>query len=143
MANFSYPVTIVADDNGTFVVDVIDFSEAHSFGETEDEALMWAEDCLEEVVYGRMALRQQIPLPSAARRRKSVTLPAMTAARVVLYRLVQQRKLSNAQLARRLGWDIARVARLFDGRYRPRVDDLETALRALGKRLVIDLADAA
>ena len=35
----AYPVTLTKDSNGTILVDFPDFPEAHTFGDTKDEAL--------------------------------------------------------------------------------------------------------
>jgi hypothetical protein len=42
-----------------------------------------------------------------------------------------------------LGWDQTRVRRVLDLGRRTRLEDIEAALRALGKRLVIDVENAA
>ncbi|MDY0272755.1 MAG: type II toxin-antitoxin system HicB family antitoxin [Advenella sp.] len=42
-----YPVTLIPDDNDTFLVEFPDIPEANSVGEDEQEALLNAEDALE------------------------------------------------------------------------------------------------
>jgi antitoxin HicB len=49
----------------------------------------------------------------------------------------------KADLARRLGWHAPQVDRLLDLDRASRLDQLEAALAALGKRLSIELRDAA
>jgi antitoxin HicB len=51
--------------------------------------------------------------------------------------------LRKADLARRLGWHVPQVDRLLDLRHASRIDQIEAALAALGKRLVIAVRDAA
>jgi antitoxin HicB len=50
--------------------------------------------------------------------------------------------LNKRQLADRMGWRPFQVTRLFDGRHGSRLDQIEAALVALGRRLVIT-SDAA
>jgi antitoxin HicB len=71
-----------------------------------------------------------------------VALPALTASRLEAYRAMRAAGLNKRQLAERLGWQPAQVARLFDGRHASRLDQIEAALAALGRRLVIE-SDAA
>ncbi len=45
--------------------------------------------------------------------------------------------LNKKQLAERLGWQPSQVTRLFDGRHASRLDQIDAALKALGRRLVV------
>jgi antitoxin HicB len=92
---------------------------------------------LEEAVLGMMAHGEEVPLPSAAKGRPSVALPALTAAKLEAYRAMRAAGLNKKQLAERLGWQPSQVTRLFDGRHASRLDQIEAALKALGRRLVV------
>jgi antitoxin HicB len=72
-----------------------------------------------------------------------VRLPPLTVAKVELYRAVRAAGVSKAELGRRLGWHGPQVDRLFDLNHRSRIEHLDRALRAIGKRLEIKVADAA
>jgi antitoxin HicB len=50
---------------------------------------------------------------------------------------------SNGELARRLGWQDPQIDRLLDLNHASRLDQIETALAALGKRLDVRMSDAA
>jgi antitoxin HicB len=100
-------------------------------------ALAQAEDFLEEAVLGMIAHNEAVPLPSAAEGRPTVTLPALTAAKLEAYRAMRAAGLNKKQLAERLGWQPSQVTRLFDGRHASRLDQIEAALRVLGRRLVV------
>jgi antitoxin HicB len=89
-----------------------------------------------------MADRRDIPRPSPARGRPTVTLPALSAAKLALYRAMRQSGVTKAELGRRLGWHGPQIDRLLDLRHASRLDQIEEALRALGKRLVIDVRAA-
>ena len=49
----------------------------------------------------------------------------------------------HQDLARRLGWAETQLRRVLDPRRRSRLEDIEAALGALGKRLVIEVENAA
>src|SRR5205085_4369339 len=108
-----------------------------SQGDNRPEALVNAEDLLEEMVLGRMAHGEEVPLPSPANGRPTVALPALTAAKLEAYRAMRAAGLNKKQLAERLGWQPSQVTRLFDGRHASRLDQIEAALRVLGRRLVV------
>ena len=102
-----------------------------------------AVDALETVIIGRMADRKEIPLPSPARSRPTVTLPLQSAIKTAIYQAMRQRKTTKGGLARKLGWNPPQVDRLLSLRYRTRLDLLEQALAALGKKAEIRIRDAA
>ena len=139
----AYPVDLERDTNGTLLVTFPEFAEAVTFGDDESDALLRAVDALETVLAARIDDREEIPLPSPAVGRPSVVLPALTAAKVLLYRAMRERGVRKADLARRLGWHGPQIDRLLDLNHASRLDQIEAALAALGKRLTLDLADAA
>jgi antitoxin HicB len=139
----AYPVDLERDTNGTLLVTFPDFAEAVTFGEDEGDALLRAEGALETVLAARIEDREDIPLPSPAAGRACAVLPALTAAKVLLYRAMREAGVRKADLARRLGWHGPQIDRLLDLDHASRLDQIEAALAALGKRLTVDLADAA
>src|SRR4051812_15251046 len=137
----SWPVDLIPADEAGFVVIFPALANGWSQGETREEALALAEDLLEEIILGRMASNEDIPLPSPPRAdddRPRVLLPALAAAKLETYRAMRAAGLNKRQLAQRLGWQPSQVTRLFDGRHASRLDQIEAALAALGRRLVID-----
>jgi antitoxin HicB len=142
MSRFAYPATIRPDKPG-FVVTFDDFGVGVTHGDTREEALAWAVDLLETIVSSEMADNADIPLPSAARGRPLVSLSPLSSAKLALYLAMREAGMSKAELCRRLGWHMPQVARLLDLRHSSRLDLLDQALAALGKRLVIDVRDAA
>jgi antitoxin HicB len=139
----AYPVNLERDTNGTLLVTFPEFAEAVTFGEDESDALLRAVDALETVLAARIDDREDIPLPSPARGRPCAVLPALTAAKVLLYRAMREAGVRKADLARRLGWHGPQIDRLLDLNHASRLDQIEAALAALGKRLLVDLTDAA
>ncbi|HZU90023.1 MAG TPA: type II toxin-antitoxin system HicB family antitoxin [Stellaceae bacterium] len=132
----AYPVDLEQEEDGGYVVILPDIPGATQ-GDTFDEALAQAEDMLEEAVLGMMAHNEEVPFPSPARGRPTVSLPALTAAKLEAYRAMRAAGLNKSQLAARLGWQPSQVTRLFDGRHLSRLDQIEAALAALGRRLVV------
>jgi antitoxin HicB len=108
-----YPVLFTADDNGTILVTCPDLPEVTTFGEDEDDALQRAADAIEEALAARIAGRKDIPAPSPARGRPVAALPALTAAKVELYRTARVQGITKAELGRRLAWHGPQVDRLF------------------------------
>jgi antitoxin HicB len=138
----AYPVRLEREEDGGYVVTLPDIGYGATQGDTLGEALVQAEDLLEEAVLGMMAHGEEVPLPSPAKGRPTVALPALTAAKLEAYRAMRAAGLNKKQLAERLGWQPSQVTRLFDGRHASRLDQIEAALKALGRRLVVS-SDAA
>ena len=139
----AYPVELTPDTNGTLLVTFPDFPEATTFGRDEGDALLRAVDALETVLAARIDDREEIPLPSGPAGRRLVALPALSAAKVLLDRAMREAGVRKTDLARRLGWQGPQIDRLLDLGYASRLDQIEQALAALGKRLTVDIADAA
>ncbi len=141
---YTYPVVLEPDDNDTVMVTFPDVPGAVTFGDDEDEALMRAVDALETIFIAHIGDRHDIPKPSQPRKgQKTVTLPSLSAAKVTLYQTMREQGLRKADLARRLHCDFRQVDRLLDLRHRSRLDQIDAALAALGKRLEIGLKGAA
>lgn len=132
-----YPVQLEREEDGGYVVTLPDIGYGATQGDTLAEALAQAEDLLEEAVLGMMAHGEEVPLPSPPKGRPTVALPALTAAKLEAYRAMRAAGLNKKQLAERLGWQPSQVTRLFDGRHASRLDQIEAALKALGRRLVV------
>lgn len=140
---FTYPVVLTPDDNDTVIATFADFPEAITYGTDKEDALFRAIGALEEAIAVRMDDREAIPPPSALKRRPGVTLPALTAAKVMVYQTMMETGVRKSDLARRLGWHGPQVDRLLDLNHASRLDQIEAALCALGKKLTVDIQDAA
>lgn len=131
-----YPVLLEPQDDG-YVVTLPDIPYGATQGDSFEDALTQAEDFLEEAVLGMMAHGEDVPFPSSAEGHPTVGLPALTAAKLEAYRAMRAAGLNKKQLAERLGWQASQVTRLFDGRHASRLEQIEAALRVLGRRLVV------
>ena len=133
----AWPVRLETDDRGAVLVSFPDIPEALTEGATEQEALAEAQDCLIAALGGYIDERRNIPNPSPGRGLPLVALPALVAAKIALYRAMRERGLSNAALARQLGSVEGAVRRLIDLDHRSHIGQVEAALHALGRRLVV------
>lgn len=142
MTVLRYSVELVEDDNGTLLVTCPELPEVTTFGEDEPEALRRARDAIEEALAARMADRDDIPegRTTAAR---SIDLPLLTAMKVELYRTARREGVRKADLAKRLNVHGPQVDRLFDLRHASKVEQIEGAFRALGKRIEFEVKGAA
>jgi antitoxin HicB len=130
---------------GGYVVTFPDFGYGVTQGETFEEAMEMAEDLLMLTLAD--FIREGKPLPTPARRRGShfrpVALPGLQSAKVDLYAAFLRSGLKKAELARRMGIPKTHVDRLFSLRHHSRLGQIEAALAALGKRLHVEVRDAA
>lgn len=135
--SLAWPVRLDPAEEGGFVVNFPDFPEGWSQGNSHQEALAQAADLLETMVANYMAEDWDLPEPSAADGRPLVALAPLVAAQAELFRAMRKAGLTKAGLAER-----QQVLRLFDIRRAPRLNQIEAAMRALGRRLVVT-SDAA
>ncbi len=141
MSSFGYHVVLTPDDNDTLLVTCPDLPEVTTFGEDSDDAVLRAADAIGEALASRMAHRKEIPEPTI-QDGPFVSLGAADALKVRVYQALQSSGIKRSELARRLGQHAPQVDRLFDLRHASRIDQLDAALRTVGKRLVFDIEDA-
>ena len=139
-----FPVVLDPEEDGSAInVSFPDVRGALTWGDDEAEALSLAEDCLIAALGGYMKLNKSIPRPSPSRGRPTVTLPPLVAAKLALYEAMRTRGVAGEDLATRLGMAEPAVRRLLDLDHRSHIDQVEAALRCLGKRLEVTVRDAA
>ncbi len=138
-----YPVSLAREGSRT-TVSLPDFPNVHTYGDDEEEALTRAVDALETYLMGMIEDREPIPEPHSPRRRQRlITLPALTEAKIELYRQMRAAGVGKAELARRLHCHLPQIDRLLNLNHASRLDQIEQALLAVGKRLTISIEDAA
>lgn len=136
---FDYPVKLTPDGD-TVLVTFPDVPEAITFGADEDEALLQAVDALESALAMYVQARTALPVPSKPRRGQRTVRPsALEAAKLGVYQAMTEQGVKKAELARRLGWHMPQVDRLFDLKHASRLDQLEAAARALGRALEVKI----
>lgn len=137
---FDFPVTLTPDD-GTVLVTFADVPEAITFGADEGEALRNAVDALETGLSFYVDARKPLPKPGKPKRgQKTVRPSALESAKLGVYKAMTEQGVKKAELARRLGWHMPQVDRLFDLRHASRMDQIEAAAAALGRHIEITVA---
>ncbi len=137
-----YPVSLTTE-GGHVLVDFLDLP-AHTYADDEDEALARAVDALTTMIGAYMRQRQPIPAPSApGRGARTVPLPPLLVAKVELYNTMLAQRVNKAELGRRLRWHLPQIDRVLDVRHASRLDQLEQALAAVGKRLELHVVEEA
>ena len=134
-----YPVRLKPEKEGGYVVTFPDIPEAITQGEDVEDALMHARDALESALEFYFDDQRAVPLPSKPKRGQYlVDLPLSVSAKVLLLNEMLRQKVRPAELARRLGTTPQEVNRLTNIRHTTRIDRVDAAMRALGKRLIVD-----
>ncbi|MCI0653636.1 MAG: type II toxin-antitoxin system HicB family antitoxin [Methylococcaceae bacterium] len=136
-----YPAIVEKDpETGTVMVSFPDIPFAHSVGDDEAEVLLNAEDALVTAFEIFEENREAIPTPSEATKGQPVAiLSVIVAAKVALYNAMLSESKRKADLARLLNVAPTLVDRLLSFRHKSRIEQIETALAVLGKRLVVGI----
>jgi antitoxin HicB len=139
-----YPLTLRPDQNGTIIAQAVDAPGALTVGRNESDAIAQANDALMTLFAHLISEGEPIPTPSRPKRGQAcAVLPPMAAAKLAIYQAMREANLTQSALAEKLGCDPRQVRRLLDLDHHSRLDQLDAALAALGKRLVIEVQDAA
>ncbi|PLR40735.1 antitoxin [Chimaeribacter californicus] len=133
-----YPVTFDCDETGCAVL-FPDIPEAMTGGDTREEALSMAQDALVTAFDFYFEDRREIPAPSTEGE-AFVEVPASVAAKVLLLNTLVQQGVSNAELARLIDTRPQEVQRIVSLSHSTKIDTIQKALLALGKRLEITAA---
>jgi len=135
--SLAYPAHLDPAEEGGFIVTFPDFRVGVTQGDDRQEALAQAADLLETMVANYKAEGWDLPEPSPARGRPLVRLAPLVAAKAELYRAMRKAGIDKAELARRIGIAPEAVDRLFSIHHKTGLDQIEAALAALGRRLVV------
>jgi antitoxin HicB len=120
------------------------FPEAIAAGPNAAAGRAEAELALEVAVLGRLANGVELPLPQrvGGRGRVLVAVPALAAAKAVAITAWHEANISKTELARRLGVEESEVRRILDPHHGTKIDRLAAATAALGRRMIVGVADA-
>lgn len=134
---YAYPAKFTKSGDAILVT-FRDLREANTFGNDREDALGSAVDCLDVALLFRLKDDREIPEPSEPKRGE-VVIPAspQVAAKVAFVLAFKASGLSRVALAKRLGWAESEIRRLLDPNHNTKLDRIDIALRALGRRLVI------
>ena len=137
----AYPVALEVRPD-TVLVSFPDIPEALTEGGTKADALSEAADCLVAALGGYVRQRRRIPTPSHVQDAPLVQLPALVAAKLALHEAMRKQNATASELADQLGTTKEAVRRLMDVDHRTPIHQVESALEALGMRLVVEACAA-
>lgn len=138
-----YPVHLEPDDNDAILATFPDVPEAVTFGNDEADARSHAVGALTAIFSAYMDDRQRIPMPSPLKGRPGVILPVGLSAKILLWNAMLDAGIRKADLARKLNLSPTVIDRLLSLTHASRIEQIETALAALGKKLVVGVREAA
>ena len=135
---YDYPVIIHEDENPGVAVTAPDLPEFNSAGDDIADALRESVDGIETALSIYVDQRRVIPLASKPEPGQQVVqLPAVTVAKIVLWNQMRERGMRKADLCRHLGLAQTQGDRLVDFLHTSKMEAIEKALNALGRRLVV------
>lgn len=132
-----YPAKIESDGD-SWMVSFPDVPEALSAGATHEEALSMAKDALVSAFEFYFEDKREVPSPSRVRRGYvPIEVPASVAAKVLLLNEMVRQRVRPSELAKRMGTTAQEITRLTQLSHATKIDGIDSALHALGKRLEI------
>jgi antitoxin HicB len=132
-----FPATFTPEE-GKVVVRFRDIPEAITQGDDEVDAMDMAEDVLVSAMDFYVDDKRPVPLPSPARTGdRMVTLPLSVASKILLLNEMLAQNVGPSELARRMNSLPQYVNRLTDLHHTTKIDTVEKAMTALGKRFVL------
>ena len=112
---------------------------AHTCGDDRAEALEMAEDALVVALCAYVDNDEDIPVPGdAGEAQVMVAVPPLVAAKLALYTAMRRQGVTADELAERLGVGEDAVRKVMDPDYGSHLTQVEKALRAVGRSLVVE-----
>ncbi|MCK5230665.1 MAG: type II toxin-antitoxin system HicB family antitoxin [Desulfobulbaceae bacterium] len=141
MKNFLYPAKIEKGEDCFFLVTFRDIKFAATDGRTIEEAKEEAVDSLNEALASIISDNEPLPLPTKPKKGEYLIAPdALIAAKAALYVAVKEEGLSKTALAKRLNLSEAVGRRLLDPKYQTKIINIDKALTAMGRKMIIGYA---
>ena len=143
---YAFPTNIVLDEEEAkesgreaYVVTFPDVYGANTGGWSWEEALEMAEDCLGVALSIYVKKSKDIPVPSPLQEGQVlIPVPLIVAAKLTLYTAMRKQGITNVALAARLGLSEGAVRRLVNPLHRSHISQVEKALKAVGRSLVVE-----
>ena len=144
MFTFAYPARLTAGRDGRVLVEFVDLPRVATDGKDRREAFEEAMDALGSDLSIRLSRREEIPVPSRAKRgHRMVPVPLWLAPKLALYVAMRDQRVNNSELARRLGVHERVVRRMMDPQHATKAEKIQAALAVLGKQMTVEVRDAA
>jgi antitoxin HicB len=129
---------------GNIVVTFPDVPEVVTQGRGAADARAMAEEALGLVLLTYLERGMSLPKPRArGRELVEIAVEPDVAAKLAVLEAFKAAGIRKSELARRIGKDEKEVRRILDPRHPTKLPALTAALRALGKRLVVGVMEAA
>ena len=146
---YAFPCDIVQDEEEkeltgreAYNVSFPDVPEAITCGWSWKEAVDMAEDALSVALSFYVDGHQEIPHPRpVAKGQVLIAVPPIAASKLVIYTAMHKQGITNADLGGRLQLSEDAVRKLLDTRYRTHMSQIERALKAVGRSLIIEDQD--
>ena len=137
---YAYPCNLTPDEeDGGFNVSFPGVIGAHTCGDDRAEALEMAEDALVVALCAYVDNNEALPVPSEAEEGQVVVaVPPLVAAKLALYTAMRKQRITAEELADRLGLSEDAVRKVMDPDYGSHLTQVEKALRAVGRSLVVE-----
>jgi antitoxin HicB len=140
---YDYAIRFEEDASPGLAVFCRDLAELNSYGDDRAHAISEALDAIETTLSIYVEQRRAIPAASPAQDGEHVVhLPAVIVAKIALWNVMMERDMRKADLCRLLGVHQAQGDRLLDFLHTSKMEQLENALAALGKRLSVSVETA-
>jgi antitoxin HicB len=140
---YDYAIRFEKDTVPGLAVYCRDLPELNSFGDDEQHAVNEAVDAIETTLSIYVDQRRPIPQASAPQQgERIIHLPAVTVAKIVLWNTMIERDMRKADLCRLLGFHQTQGDRLVDFLHTSKMEQIESALAAMGKRLAVSVEAA-
>ena len=143
---YTYPCNIILDKEGLretgregYVVNFPDVYGANTGGDTWDEAVEMAEDCLGVALSFYFDEDEVVPTPSLPTEGQVlIPVPPLVAAKLIINSAMREKGITKQALGQKLGFEEDAVRRLLDPNYRTHFTQVEKALRAVGRSLIVE-----
>ncbi|AIR90572.1 type II toxin-antitoxin system HicB family antitoxin [Pseudomonas cremoricolorata] len=140
---YNYAIRFEQDSTPGLAVFCRDLPELNSYGDDREHAISEAVDAIEVTLSIYVDQRRPIPESSEPLPGEQVIyLPAVTVAKILLWNTMMERGMRKADLRRLLGVHQSQGDRLVDFMHTSKMEQIEAALAALGKRLAVTVQAA-
>jgi antitoxin HicB len=144
MRSYVYRARFERGEQRGLVVSFADVPEAITQGSDLADARAMAEEALGLVLLTYLEQGRSLPKPRAkGRTLVEIGVAPDVAAKLAVLEAFTAAGISKSELARRIGKDEKEVRRILDPKHATKLPALTATLRALGKRLVVGVAEAA
>jgi antitoxin HicB len=132
----NYPINVLDDTDG-FTVQFFDIPEGITYGDTIEEMLSMAVDCLDTAVEFYFDDKRPVPMPSEVEGRYYVSPSPQVEMKILLHNEMLAQNVTKSEMARRLNIAPPNFERVMNVRHKTKFETFYNAFGALGKRLDI------